>query len=481
MGSASAARRWRLTPAALTLLLVAIVLIATCDDRHVGRAADERQLIWTAVALAETGQMGQAAGHDFTFVSPSGRAVSRFGVGMSLLQVPAAALAPYVEAVLGPGASQPLFLIVPILLVVVAAGSAGGAARLLGAGDAGQCLAVALVGLGSPLGSYAATGFSETLQAAALSLVYTCALGAATTGSLRRASWLARAAGFCASWAILAKSTMTVVAPIALLPLLTRSDARTRRSLLWNAAVASMPGVGFWAWMEWTRFGRLFGSYPGESFSHPWWDGFWRLTIGPNAGIVLFFPATLIAGWVLARESMRSDRARLLRIASGVLPMLILVSITSAWWAWHGVWGWGPRLLVPALPMLAAVASLSIAQWRRPIGVGLVAASMVVNAPGLLQHPVPVAVYVSNLVWPAATEAFTKELPGYAQRRDANGAVLMSPDHVLATVPLASPFIVFPWFWNFDGRHRQRRVRPARSSIRRGPPSGPTLCRRRSR
>ena len=24
-----------------------------------------------------------------------------------------------------------------------------------------------------------------------------------------------------------------------------------------------------------------------------------------------------------------------------------------AWWAWHGLWGWGPRLLVPGIPLLA--------------------------------------------------------------------------------------------------------------------------------
>jgi hypothetical protein len=128
--------------------------------------------------------------------------------------------------------------------------------------------------------------------------------------------------------------------------------------------------------------------------------------------------------------------------------MLILVVITSAWWAWHGVWGWGPRLLVPALPMLGAVASLLIAQWRRSIGAAFVMLSVAINAPGLLQHSVPIAAYLSNLAWPASTESAANVLPGYARHRDADGAVRASPDHVLATMPLASPFIVFPWFWH---------------------------------
>jgi hypothetical protein len=138
----------------------------------------------------------------------------------------------------------------------------------------------------------------------------------------------------------------------------------------------------------------------------------------------------------------------LLSVMAGVLPMLTLLAMTSVWWAWHGVWGWGPRLLVPAVPMLAAVAAPAIAAWRRPLRIGFVAASVLINVPGLAQHPVPVATYVSNLSWPAVTESFAKALPEYALRRDPGGTLHASPDHILASLPRASPFIVFPWFWN---------------------------------
>jgi len=167
----------------LPLALVALVLAATMDDRHVGRAADERQLIWTAVALVETGQLSQALGHDFTYLSPDGRAVSRFGVGMSLLEVPAAWLAPAVESVMGAGSSQPLFLVAPMILVLAAAAFAGSAARGLGANVAGQAAAVILVGLGSPFGTYAAAAFSEPLQGAALIAAYALALASAAGAS----------------------------------------------------------------------------------------------------------------------------------------------------------------------------------------------------------------------------------------------------------------------------------------------------------
>ena len=148
------------------LLLLALV----GDDRHVGLIADGRQMIRTAVALVETGGIGQASGRDFTLDRPGGDAVSRFGMATSLLQVPAAWLAPRVEASRGAGSSQALFLLVPWLAVGLAAAAAGALARRLGGGPPEVAAAVLLASVASPLGSYALLEFSEPVQAAALAL-----------------------------------------------------------------------------------------------------------------------------------------------------------------------------------------------------------------------------------------------------------------------------------------------------------------------
>ncbi len=136
--------------------LTALVLLLTIDDRYPGAIPDGRQMAWTAVAITETGQIGQARGRDFTWPRAGGDSVSRFGMGMSLAQIPAAWLAPRVEATLGPRTSQPLFLLAPIFFVCVAAAAAGSIAVRLGLGSGGIMSAVILAGLGSPLGAYAA-------------------------------------------------------------------------------------------------------------------------------------------------------------------------------------------------------------------------------------------------------------------------------------------------------------------------------------
>jgi hypothetical protein len=89
-------------------VVVSLVLFVTTDDRFPGSTADGRQMIWTAVAIAETGEIGQARGRDLTVPRPEGDSVSRFGVGEPRAG-PAAMAAPVVEARLGAASSSRSF------------------------------------------------------------------------------------------------------------------------------------------------------------------------------------------------------------------------------------------------------------------------------------------------------------------------------------------------------------------------------------
>lgn len=436
--------RWGSWGTWTALLVVALVTLALVDDRHVGRAADERQVIWAAVALAETGQLAQAKGRDFAYVNPNGEAVSRYGIGMTLLQLPAALLAPYVEERLGPASSQPLFLVAPVLLVLLSSWFAAFAARNLLAGATGSVPAILLCAVGSPLASYAATSFSEPLQAASIGGAYALSL-AAVRGrepALRRRC--AVLAGGFAGLGLLAKSSLLVVTPAALLPLLAASDGTERRRNLRYAGAGFVPGAVIWLGFELVRFGRVFASYPGEGFTNPFTDGLWRLLVSPNQGFLLFFPAVLVPGILLIRAVLRRRWQETALFGGAVAPLIVLLAMSAGWWAWHGVWGWGPRFLVPAVPPVAAAA---IAGLRHVVGRWvLIGLSLAINLPGLWQHPTPITNYYSNLVWPRASAEFARSLPGYAVQREEDGTYRVSPDHILATVPRASPFIVFPWF-----------------------------------
>jgi hypothetical protein len=437
-------RRDRVVWTAVALVL--LLLAAVGDDRHVGQVADGRQMIRTAVALAETGEIGQARGRDFTIDRPSGDAVSRFGMATSLLQVPAAWAAPRVEAAFGPGSSQALFLLLPWLMVGLAAAAAGAIARRLGAGDAQAVAAALLASLASPLASYAFMEFSEPLQAATLALALLAALVAAQSRLER--PWLEVGAGAAAGLAVLTKSSLLVAAPFALLPLLDLSaPGRTRRAVL-RAALGAAGPLAAWAAFEFARFGTLFGGYPDDRFTHPWLEGLWRLLVGPNRGLLLFWPALVLFAWAAARYRgtwRSSPEAR--AWAGAALVTAVQLAVAAGYWGWHGMEGWGPRLALSGLPLLAPFAAVALPPVRRLAMGALVAACLLVNLPPLLQHPTPVATYVTNLAWPEVADADAWRYPFYASNRSASGRTTVVPFDAIEKVPAANPWALYVWFW----------------------------------
>ena len=447
--------------ARIALLTVTVVLVLLTDDRHVGGVADGRQMIRTAVAIAETGEIGQARDTDFTIPRAGGDAISRFGMGFSLLQVPAAWLAPRIESVRGPASSQFLFLLVPLIGVVVTAWAAARSALLLGAPPSTAAPAVLLASLASPLGSYATLEFSEPVQAAALGLAFAAALAGAVRDD-HRGTRLAVAAGAAAGFAVLAKSSLIAVAPWTLLPLLAASSRRRTRSKVVAAALGAAPFLALWLAFELVRFERLFGGYPDDRFTNNFFDGLWRLTLGPNRGLVLFYPAAALAAIWAWRTVRRGDLLHRLAAAAVWVPTAAMVAIAAPYWGWHGMEGWGPRLIVPCVALLAPLAAASLSRWPARWMWTFVALSVALNLAPLIQHPTPVATYIMNCRWPKIpADAEVNDFPFYARSEDADGTPTVVPFEVLEREPAATSFIVYPWFMrstNTNGLELARRL-----------------------
>jgi hypothetical protein len=438
-----------------------LLLAAVADDRHVGLVADGRQMIRTAVALVETGGIGQAVGRDFAIERPGGDAVSRFGMATSLLQVPAAWAAPRVEAARGPGSSQALFLIVPWLGVGLAAAAAGALARRLGGGGPEVVAAVLLASIASPLGSYAHLEFSEPVQAAALALALLAALSASRSPAARPG--LEVAAGLAAGVAVLAKSSLIAAAPFALLPLVDPLDRRRSLRALARVVLGAAFPLALWSAFEIARFGRLFGGYPDDRFTHPWLDGFWRLLVGPNRGLLLFWPALLLFAWAARRWRgawLAAPEARAF-LGAGLVTAVQLAT-AAGYWGWHGMEGWGPRLALSGVPLLAPFAATAfvsgrqvaltssgrsaLAPGQRILLGAAVVLCLAVNAPPLLQHPTPVATWVTNLPWPEVPDADAGRYPFYATARSAAGRTTVVPFDTLEREPRANPWRLYTWF-----------------------------------
>jgi hypothetical protein len=458
-------------PALLAALAVFAVLVATVDARSYGLIPDGREMLSAGTAVARFFEIGVS--RDFVNAPrrPGGDAVSRYGMGLSLVEAVPALLA----RATGTARTAPLFVLVPILSL---AGCAWAAARTLGRLGAGRGWA-ALVGaalvLATPLWGYAGSDYGEPLQALCVALAVLAAAELREAPSARR--WQV-VLGVAAGFAILTKTLLViVVAPLLLCAVAgkrreeedflegnraagerrgreVRAERRAAEARARHAGHATIPRrtppwplllsfagiLLLWSFFEWTRFGKLGGGYGGETFTYPFFTGLLRLTLLPNKGLLWYAPLCVLAvpGFLLLR---RRDARFALALAASALTLLFA---SSAWWAWDGQAGWGPRLVLPALPCLAVLAGVALAEagraWR-VVGVFAVAAGAAVNALGALT-PFAAVYALSSRVPPQPVSESRAAGTPYEIERGADGVLRATAPHHLSLTPAWSPIRV---------------------------------------
>lgn len=367
-------------PASWAAVAVALLLLATVDERGFALVNDGHQMLSTAFALVHDGEVGISRNTWQGVPRGSFECVSRYGMGQSLLET-LPVLASRALWSRHPGTpTAPLFALVPIACLSAAAWGAARAALALGAGPLASALFGLALPLATPLLGYAASGLSEPLQAAAVSLLVAAAIVLRTEED-PWAGWEV-AAGLAAGAAILAKSFLVVVVgPLALVAALRAGSDGARGRIRWRVVVWGGLVAGTWLLFEIVRFGRLFGGYEGFGFSHSLVDGLLRLTVFPNKGLLWYAPLALLAPAGLA-VLWRKDRLLATSFLVASVAVLILV---ARWFAWDGQAGWGPRLLVPLLPVLVVLAAAASASTRLRFGaLALGALGVAVNVLALL-------------------------------------------------------------------------------------------------
>lgn len=104
-------------------------------------------------------------------------------------------------------------------------------------------------------------------------------------------------------------------------------------------------------WYNDLRFGNPFdsGYIEGEEFSAIWWQGLWGQTFSFGRGLLWYTPWVVLA--IVGAWRWRRKEPMVVWIAWGSAITYILVY--SKWYLWSGGFAWGPRFLVPILPLLA--------------------------------------------------------------------------------------------------------------------------------
>ncbi len=264
--------------------------------------------------------------------------------------------------------------------------------------------------VGTFLWPYGAESFVEPFAAAGL------ATGAAFLLSDRSPS----AAALPWAAACVLKPILWATTPVFALAIVL--DARSRRGAAAGALRAVgvfVAALGLHAAANRLLYGSFFeAGYGAEMlrFSTPLGVGLFGLLLSPGRGLLLYAPVVL-AGLAGLR---RAPRAAVL-VCFGAPFVHILV--VARWWSWEGGTAWGPRHLLPVLPLLVAPAVLVAAEAVRALFV----AGALVNLPGVL---------VASGSW-----------DGYAESlRPPAGVVwpVAGPIRV-ATIPALSPILGHAW------------------------------------
>lgn len=137
------------------------------------------------------------------------------------------------------------------------------------------------------------------------------------------------------------------------------------------------------------RTGTLFSSGyrfgAGEGFTTPLWAGVYGLILSGHRGVIWYAPVTVFllpAAWMMRK-----------RHEIWVMLSLIVVQLVvfGSWWSWEGGLVWGPRFLLPVLPLMVLLAGFSLPSvWRSRVGravlIALAGISILIQIPGTVIH-----------------------------------------------------------------------------------------------
>ena len=236
--------------------------------------------------------------------------------------------------------------------------------------DARSSLTVSLlVAVASPIWLYARVDATEGLQA--LGIVGATYVLALTRRAPNGASRDLAGGAFYALSLATKLFNATLLPAFLLFYALTWRKRRSWRALaafLLPAALSAVVLCGY----NFVRFGSPFDTgydLSDERFDHALLPGALSIVFSPCYGLVLFWPAVFLAVAGVREQFRRLPEETTLIVA----VFFILLGAYATWWAYQGFY-WGPRYVVPVIPLLATLilpVVRSTARWARAAFLGL--------------------------------------------------------------------------------------------------------------
>jgi hypothetical protein len=356
--SAAPGRRLRAI-AVVTSIAVWLVYITTAGGMMA--TGDAVAMFDAAKSLVDRGAIDVPPGQSSElWRGVDGRYYTPFGIGQSLFDVPFLLAGRAATRVIGPRLGDPDTI--PKAFVAAAstipAAVAVAFALLLAwrlSSDARSSVLAALVlAFGTMLWPYAKFGFNAALTAGAL----TAGVYGLAAGAIDRRAWVAAGGGAAVGVALLTRHEMILAAAAGLgwfLWQVRQNGSGSRLAIA--AAIPVCVAFGLWMTLNMMRFGSPWHTGHAPGFA---WSGFGAFLVSPSGALLLYSPPAL-AGLALVATARNGQPISWLMM----LVVAVLVVFYATLQDWLGTRSYGPRYLVPLLPLLVAPMAVWFARARR--------------------------------------------------------------------------------------------------------------------
>lgn len=328
------------------LLIYTIVYLFTAKGYL--EVSDTNYSLQTAESLVKYGQLAITPSPGATFTAANGNSYSKYGIGLAAIYVPLVWFSQRISTTTGLPPNEIAgflisFLNIPFaILTVIVFG------KLLGRfGTSPKYARLLMTGLafGTLCWRYAVYDFSEGMQTSLL-LLAVCGLVISSRQQL-----ILGGLGFAGL--VLIKLVHAALLPICVTYLLwhpgTYWRSRIKAVIVFTAPV--ILALGVIAWLNLVRFGNAlesgYGSEARQFIPSQLLYTLPRLIGSLDKGLFLFCPILILGllGWIpFIRRFPRE---------AGLCTGLVIANLVlaGAWHSWVGGWSWGPRLVVPAIPL----------------------------------------------------------------------------------------------------------------------------------
>jgi hypothetical protein len=189
--------------------------------------------------------------------------------------------------------------------------------------------------------------------------------------------------------AVSVKASMGPIALMCLLPLLLARGVRGLAPLMAAAALALAGHLAY----DFARFGNLLETGYGAqatpaAYTTPLAVGLYGLLVSSGKGVLWFAPAIVLAP--LGLRAMRRSEVPARRAALGIgCAWIVGLLLYGTFEHWAGDGSFGPRYLVPLLPLAFLAAAFALdrsTRWGRRLAWGLGALGLIVQLGGISIH-----------------------------------------------------------------------------------------------